>query len=129
MAPSAGVQLCWGKSGIWGHIARHDTPARANLKWRNLSWWQREQRREHGLRHPARFSTLIDPEMRIQHTINLCVHPATLWENAAADREKWASLREAFIAANDVPWAGDRETALEDGSLPAPPSPPGPPHP
>ena len=106
---------------LWGHVARQSGPAREILQWRDLQWWKREQSLMGGQRHPGRFSPHVDPERRIQSVIDRRVQPPQPWMDVAQDRAHWQSLREFFVAENDVPWTGDRETALEDGDHLAPP--------
>jgi hypothetical protein len=99
---------------LWGHIARQEGLTRDVTQWRNLRWWCREQSLQGGLRHPSRFCPHVDPERLIQEVVTKHGRPGECWEEAAQDRGRWRDLREAFVKAQDVLWATERQIALED---------------
>ena len=100
---------------LWGHVGRQEGLTRDVFRWRSLDWWRGEQRLLGGSRHPGRFCPHVDPERLIQAVVDRKCPGRETWESVAQDRTRWQSLREAFVEMYDVPWASERQTALEDG--------------
>ncbi|CAE7277276.1 unnamed protein product [Symbiodinium sp. CCMP2592] len=95
---------------LLGHIARHPSPTRDILVWRNQQWWQ-EQRRLGpvvGARHPHQFNSQLDDERKIIKAAG------TDWMQQACDRLHWQHLVDTFIDQQDVEWATGKQAKLQN---------------
>ena len=48
-----------------GHVARACEVGRRLLAWKDLLWWQGEQRQRKGARHAGRFNPALDVERNV----------------------------------------------------------------
>ena len=68
---------------IWqlhGHIARGSEVGKKLLAWKDLLWWQGEQKKRKGTRHAGRFNPTADVERSIVKIAGL------YWKEKAQDR-------------------------------------------
>ena len=102
-------------SGHWArrveYIGEHrrpepSLPMRA-LLWRNTSWWRRQQSLSHHVGHRHRGPVHV-------HNLERQLSDAhgTTWHLLAQDRDRWTSVRPAFIEKWDAKWCRDRQLAL-----------------
>ena len=98
------LKLVW---RLHGHLARHQDDATSLMQWRNLAWWKKEQQNPKGLRHPHRYNAMLETE----RMLDAIAHP---WHITAQNRNRWATLEEAFVKKFDVAWATGRQTSLEN---------------
>ena len=92
---------------LWGHTARHAQHTGLMLSWRNQEWWRVEQGKGDGLRHPHRFSAMMETEKMVEKIVKP-------WPTEAQDREKWKNLEAEFARRFDPPWSSGKQPSLEN---------------
>ncbi|CAE7036413.1 unnamed protein product [Symbiodinium sp. CCMP2592] len=95
---------------LLGHVARHPSPTRDILEWRNQRWWNAQQRLHPtvGARHPHQFNSQLDDERKVIKTAG------TDWMQQAQDREHWQRLLDTFLEQQDVEWATGKQAKLQN---------------
>ena len=96
---------------IWqlhGHVARGCEVGKKLLAWKDLLWWQGEQRQRRVARHAGRFNPSADVERSLVKIAGL--H----WKDRAQDRGWWQVQASAYIDQFNVPWASGKQTQLEN---------------
>ena len=81
---------------------------RKPLSWKDLHWWQGEQRQRKGARHAGRFNPALDVE---RHVVKIA---GVDWKQRAQDREWWQNQTAVYIQHFDVPWASSKQSQLEN---------------
>ena len=96
---------------IWqlhGHIARGCEAGRKLLAWKDLLWWQEQQRQRRGARHAGRFNPTADVEKSIVKIAGL--H----WKSQAQDRVWWKQQMDGYVENFNVPWASGKQKQLDN---------------
>ena len=96
---------------IWqlhGHIARGCEAGRKLLAWKDLLWWQEQQRQRRGARHAGRFNPTADVERSIVKIAGL--H----WKSHAQDRVWWKQQMDGYVEHFNVPWASGKQKQLDN---------------
>ncbi|CAE7301426.1 pol, partial [Symbiodinium sp. CCMP2592] len=103
---------------LLGHVARHPSPTRDILEWRNQRWWNAQQRLHPtvGARHPHQFHSQLDDERKVIKTAG------TDWMQQAQDREHWQRLLDTFLEQQDVEWATGKQAKLQNIRQAKPPA-------
>ena len=77
------------------------------LHWRDLRWWEGEQSKLQGLRHPHRFNSSLDTERMFR-----AVATPRHWTDVATSPALRHRCRKTFLDKFDLPWASGSQPAI-----------------
>ena len=78
------------------------------LAWKDLLWWQEQQRQRRGARHAGRFNPTGDVERSIVRIAG--IH----WKTTAQDRAGWKQMMDDYVEQFNVPWASGKQKQLDN---------------
>ena len=96
---------------IWtlhGHVAKKCEMGKKLLAWKDLLWWQEQQRQRRGARHAGRFNPTADVESSIVRIAG--IH----WKTTTQDRAGWKQMMDDYVEQFNVPWASGKQKQLDN---------------
>ena len=102
---SIALRRFWKYTGHRIRMSSHEpnTVLARTSHFRPLHWWQSQQRLSMGIRHRRHFAYLMGIERNISDAAEL------QWRESTLDRVEWARAEQAWVEANQLPWASGRQ--------------------
>ena len=98
-----------GVRGAQSAECRRCPPLSARIdSFRDLEWWEEQQQRKDGQRHPGRFFPRLMTEER---ALNAAAQGN--WRGVARDKQKWDAKLSRWLAQQDLDWASLDQLAIE----------------